>query len=305
MIYCANCGNGLQDDVLFCPECGTKAEKADKTVPEMPANENPSPPPISTAANKPKPVEKLVAPVAETPQTPRQFCRNCGNEVAAGAFACLKCGLPPLKAFNFCPSCGANCHQDAVICIKCGVKLESQGAQPLPKSATEPQKVFCRNCGKVVLKDAVACLNCGLPPSKSKNFCPSCGSETHNEAVICVKCGTALEKFVTDNNPQKSTGTTARVSGNQPNNVVVVGTQKSVGTAFLLAFLFGPLGLLYASVVGGIIMFFASIILFFLIPVVGGILAWIGCIIWAVTAAQNSNESAINKANNIVGNLNK
>lgn len=40
--------------------------------------------------------------------------------------------------------------------------------------------------------------------------------------------------------------------------VVIVGKQKSVGVAFLLAFLFGPLGLLYASVVGGIVMIIVS-----------------------------------------------
>jgi hypothetical protein len=36
------------------------------------------------------------------------------------------------------------------------------------------------------------------------------------------------------------------------NTIIIVGKQKSVGTAFLLAFLFGPLGLLYASVLGGL-----------------------------------------------------
>jgi len=74
------------------------------------------------------------------------------------------------------------------------------------------------------------------------------------------------------------------------NNIIIVGKQKSVGTAFLLAFLFGPLGLLYASVLGGFIMFVVGIILFFLIPIVGGILAWVGCIIWAVIASQNANK---------------
>jgi hypothetical protein len=37
-------------------------------------------------------------------------------------------------------------------------------------------------------------------------------------------------------------------------------------------------------------MFVAGIILFFLIPIIGGILAWVGCIIWAIIAAQNANK---------------
>ncbi|MBV9960954.1 MAG: hypothetical protein JO072_01790 [Parafilimonas sp.] len=76
--------------------------------------------------------------------------------------------------------------------------------------------------------------------------------------------------------------------------VIIVQKQKSVGTAFLLAFLFGPLGLLYASVAGGLIMFVISLTLFFLLPLIGPILCWIGCIIWAVVSAQNVNAKAGN-----------
>lgn len=82
----------------------------------------------------------------------------------------------------------------------------------------------------------------------------------------------------------------------QSTTVIVVGKNKSVGVAFLLAFLFGPLGLLYASILGGIVMFLGGIILFFLIPIVGGILAWIGCIIWAVIAANQENAKMQKKA---------
>jgi hypothetical protein len=75
--------------------------------------------------------------------------------------------------------------------------------------------------------------------------------------------------------------------------IIIIAKQKSVGTAFLLAFLFGPLGLLYASILGGIVMFIVGIILFFLIPIIGGIMAWVGCIIWAIMAAQNANKVTI------------
>lgn len=76
----------------------------------------------------------------------------------------------------------------------------------------------------------------------------------------------------------------------QHTTTTVIVKHKSVGLAFLLAFFFGPLGLLYASILGGVIMFFASLILFFLIPIVGAILCWIVCIIWAIIAAQNGNK---------------
>src|ERR1700690_4097288 len=91
---------------------------------------------------------------------------------------------------------------------------------------------------------------------------------------------------------------------NQPQNappqiqqtVVIVGKQKSVGVAFLLAFLFGPLGLLYASVVGGVVMFLIGILIAIVTFGFGIIFVWIGCIIWAVVAAGNANKKMITGA---------
>lgn len=302
MTYCANCGTALADDVVFCPNCGTKAENKEIIANEVvaPVNE----------ANLPQIKSETVQNIG-TPPTPvstgnnrKQFCRNCGNEVGPGAFACTNCGLPPSKAFNFCPSCGSNCHQDAVLCVKCGIQLESKdSASTLIAKNMDTSKSFCRNCGKEVRKGAPACLNCGLNPAKSKNFCPSCGSDTHNEAVICIKCGTGLVQ----SQPQPASPAPPPVqnySASPPNrsNVVIVGKQKSTGTAFILAFLFGPFGLLYASVTGGLIMIFVSIFLFFLIPIIGGLISWIICMIWAVTAAGEANRNAIANANRMANN---
>jgi hypothetical protein len=78
--------------------------------------------------------------------------------------------------------------------------------------------------------------------------------------------------------------------------VIVVGKQKSVGVAFLLSFLFGPLGLLYASVTGGIIMFILGIIIGIITLGFGLILVWIGSIIWAVVAAGNANKKMSSNA---------
>lgn len=302
MAYCANCGTELANDVLYCPNCGTKSEISKSAVNEIvtPAIE----------ANLPQekipdtPVSQSVAPTIPSNNIRKQFCRNCGNEVTPGSFACMNCGLPPMKAFNFCPSCGSNCHQNAVLCVKCGVTLESKDtALGQTTNTFDATKSYCRNCGKEVRKGATACLNCGLNPAKSKNFCPSCGSDTHNEAVICVKCGAGLTQN-TDPAPAPPPQPVQNNYYSQPNkpNVVIVGKQKSTGTAFLLAFLFGPFGLLYASVTGGIIMIFVGILLFFLIPIIGGVISWVICMIWAVNAAGEANRNAIANANRIANN---
>jgi hypothetical protein len=71
--------------------------------------------------------------------------------------------------------------------------------------------------------------------------------------------------------------------------IVVVGAQKSTAVAILLAFFFGPLGLLYSTTAGAITMFFVNLVLFFILPVVGLIFGWIGCVIWAIIAVSQTN----------------
>ncbi|TSE35154.1 hypothetical protein [Tepidimonas charontis] len=75
--------------------------------------------------------------------------------------------------------------------------------------------------------------------------------------------------------------------------------QKSVLAAFLLTFFFGPLGLLYATVTGGVIMiaaFLAIGVLSFLTLGMASILvlpAWIICVVWGVMAASKAKPRVI------------
>ncbi|MBA3829041.1 MAG: hypothetical protein H0X33_08900 [Taibaiella sp.] len=72
--------------------------------------------------------------------------------------------------------------------------------------------------------------------------------------------------------------------------VVVISKQKSAGLAFILTFLFGPLGLLYSSVGGGIAMVIMGVIIGFVTLGFGLIFVWIACIIWAVVAVNGQNK---------------
>lgn len=73
-------------------------------------------------------------------------------------------------------------------------------------------------------------------------------------------------------------------------HIVVVAKQKSVGVALLLTFFFGPLGLLYASVLGGVIMIVLSLIIGFLTLGLGLIFTWLASLIWAVIALTQQNK---------------
>jgi hypothetical protein len=84
-------------------------------------------------------------------------------------------------------------------------------------------------------------------------------------------------------------------------HTVVIGNQKSVGLAVFLAFLFGPLGMLYSTVTGAIVIFLlnlavlsgaAYLIALTLTGTGGGTigLLWIVGMIWAGAAASSHNK---------------
>ncbi|MGW5522103.1 hypothetical protein [Gordonia sp. NPDC003950] len=74
--------------------------------------------------------------------------------------------------------------------------------------------------------------------------------------------------------------------------VVVVGSEKSVGLAFVFAFFFGPLGMFYSTVTGALVMLGVSLVglfLSFFLLGVPSFLIWIGCIVWSCNAASEHN----------------
>lgn len=74
--------------------------------------------------------------------------------------------------------------------------------------------------------------------------------------------------------------------------VVVVTAPKSVGLAFLLTFLFGPLGMLYSTVTGALIMLGISFVAAFVSLVTFGIplfFCWVASIVWGCVAASSHN----------------
>ena len=68
-----------------------------------------------------------------------------------------------------------------------------------------------------------------------------------------------------------------------------IGAEKNVGVAIILAVLFGPLGLLYSSVLGGVLLFLISLVL---VPITLGLaipVIWVLCILDAILASVSHN----------------
>ncbi len=68
---------------------------------------------------------------------------------------------------------------------------------------------------------------------------------------------------------------------------------KSVGVAFLLSFFFGPLGMLYSTVMGGVIMIIVSGIVAVLTLGFGLLITQPICVIWAIVAANSHNKQVM------------
>lgn len=80
------------------------------------------------------------------------------------------------------------------------------------------------------------------------------------------------------------------MSDAQTNTTIIVNAkpEKSVVAAFFLTLLLGPLGLLYATITGGIIMIILAIIIGAVTFGFGSLVTWPVAIVWGVIAAAAS-----------------
>lgn len=72
--------------------------------------------------------------------------------------------------------------------------------------------------------------------------------------------------------------------------IMFLAQKKSMGVALILSFLFGPLGLLYSSVVGGVVMIVVSLLVALVTLGFGLIITWPICMIWAAVATNSHNK---------------
>ncbi len=81
-----------------------------------------------------------------------------------------------------------------------------------------------------------------------------------------------------------------------PVHPVVVQSTKNAGLAAGLGFFFGPLGMLYATVKGAIIMFLVNIVIAIFTLGIGLLFTFPICAIWAYMAAKKYNERLLGTA---------
>jgi len=126
-----------------------------------------------------------------------------------------------------------------------------------------------------------------------KKRCPKCNELLDKDATFCTECGTNVKDVVPEEVPE--TQTEAPVTNQKPApvkpQVIVVQSLKSMGLGLLLTLIFGPLGMLYSSIIGAVIMFVVSAVVGFLTLGLGLIVIWPICLGWTYAAIKKHNNN--------------
>ncbi|WP_241503896.1 hypothetical protein [Ferruginivarius sediminum] len=91
--------------------------------------------------------------------------------------------------------------------------------------------------------------------------------------------------------PQPSQPSQPSQQDSQLRAQVLLSNKKSQGIAFLLTLLFGPLGMIYATVVGAIVMFIVNVAVVILTFGLGFLLTWPIMLAWTYFAIRGKNEA--------------
>lgn len=85
-------------------------------------------------------------------------------------------------------------------------------------------------------------------------------------------------------------------NGQGGQQAVIALSPKNVGVAIILTVLFGPLGMFYSTITGGIVMMVVTLIVAVLTVGLGLVVTWPVCIIWGAMAASAHNKNLMSGA---------
>lgn len=149
--------------------------------------------------------------------------------------------------------------------------------------------MFCMACGTSLTDDAAFCARCGRPIGSNPPV-PSTGEII--EAVQANSAPTTQYYTRPAASPQQAAHAPIYVTQQVQVAPTIMRPLKSVGLAIFLGLFFGPFGLFYASVAGGLIMLVGGLLITAATAGVAAPFVWITCAIWAGIAANSYNSQA-------------
>ena len=180
MVFCSNCGADIDENQKFCPECGTKNEKAfapsttspppPPAEPETPVDSSmppPPPPPQNIPPPPPAGSQSDIPPPKEGVLGRLDIDQEDIDEVAEKA----KKGLGMLGRF-------------ARQSLKKGAELANQGIEAAKDTIEER-----RGAGQPAQPYQPA----PPAPATGSTFCPNCGQGVTGPGKFCNHCGHKLE----------------------------------------------------------------------------------------------------------------
>ena len=175
---------------------------------------------------------------------------------------CIGCGHKLTAAVKFCPQCGALQTSD-----------EAGKASELAVPAAAPPPV-----------PAPAQITAAPSPEQANPG--SAAPDARPNEQTTSNAHAAPSGASSGASPNANFGSQPQGGGN---TIIVVAQAKRLVLAIILALFFGPLGLLYSTVKGGVIMFFVNIVVGLFTFGVGLFITWPIGVIWAAMATNAHN----------------
>ena len=164
MKKCTFCGAELNDDNIFCTECGKKLPKGIE-CPHCGASVNEGDVFCTECGKR---IDEVPQATSSEPTKPK--CPHCGALINEGDIFCMECGKKidevqtekqdEVVATKECPHCGATIREDAYFCPNCDKYIEDAPAESTTE-VDEPIKKECPHCGALVDENDVRCDSCG------------------------------------------------------------------------------------------------------------------------------------------------
>jgi ribosomal protein L32 len=180
MTFCSNCGADVEENQKFCPECGTRREKAEQTSVSLPPpppppgaaevkttmptplppqnNDIPPPPPAGSQSNIPGPKQGILGRVDIDQEDIDEVAKKAKKGLGA-AWRLARKGI----------SKGAELAGQGIEAAK--DTIEERRAQ---QNADQPQQPYQAPPPQPNSQSIRFCPNCGQPASPGK-FCNHCG----------------------------------------------------------------------------------------------------------------------------------
>lgn len=197
-----------------------------------------------------------------------------------------------------CPKCGVMLDSSTSFCTECGTNVsgvetqEVTGQEAIVTPPVEPRQ----QTESVYVQQNVE--------ASSEQSDAQGGQQTdmfQEKSSIAAANQSHHQNEAGPNHPITGTPKTETPKTETPNttandkkpHVVIVQSLKSMGFGLFLTLIFGPLGMLYSSILGAVIMFVISAVIGFLTLGLGLIVVWPICLAWTYAAIKKHNKSLI------------